>query len=276
MELCTLIAVGLLAMSQRFCDRHGYQAPEKDISVRENAPRTLREAISQLAIQAGMTYTNLRGVVCAELLVQPDPENWTEEPNIRDEVFLHLSRCHWSKIYDISEAIYTALSTSWDDDLAETFSDRLNQFFREQGIGWHMERGNVEYRGSGSFTQSVKKGREALSSTDRSRAATELGEAVRDISRRPQPDITGAIHHAMAALEATARDVTGQPKPTLGKLVGSLKLRPPLDIAVEKLWGDASDGARHVREGPAPSIADAELIVGVSGAICAYLAEAHR
>lgn len=260
-------------MPRRFSDRHGYRAPEKDISVREAAPRKLREAIGQLAKQAGMSYSDLRDVVCDVLLTQPDPDNWSEVPNIRDEVNYHLKNCEWFRVYDIAEAIHTALSTSWDDEQATAFSDRLNQFFREQGIGWRMEEGNVQYRGTESFTQAVKEGQRALSNTGRSQAANELAEAVRDISRRPQPDITGAVQHAMAALEATARDVTGQPKPPLGKLVGSLNLKPPLDAALEKLWGYASNEARHGRQDSALDAVEAELIVGVAGAVCGFLAK---
>ena len=55
-----------------------------------------------------------------------------------------------------------------------------------------------------------------LDETGLKRAANEMREALRDISRRPEPDITGAIQHAMAALEATAREATGQSNPTLG------------------------------------------------------------
>ena len=95
-----------------------------------------------------------------------------------------------------------------------------------------------------------------------------------DISRRPEPDITGAVQHAMAALEATAREVAGQPNPTLGKLVPELDLPAPLDRAVHKLWGYASEHGRHIREGQTVEHAEAELIVTVSGTLCAFLT--HR
>ena len=57
-----------------------------------------------------------------------------------------------------------------------------------------------------------------------------------DLSRRPNPDITGAIQHAMAALECIARTVCGDGSSTLGAL---LKRNPdlipkPLNEAVEK------------------------------------------
>lgn len=262
-------------MPQHFSDRHGYQAPDKDISVREDAPLELREAISQLAKQAGMGYRELRDVVCQVLLIHPDPGNWSEVPNIRDEVYGHLTDCDWFKVYDIAEAIYANLLNRRDDESGRAFSDRLNQFFRERGIGWQMEKGKVQYRGLESFTQAVKGGEQALSDTARSLAASELAEAVKDISRRPKPDVTGAVQHAMAALEATARDVTGQENPTFGRLARSLKLKPPLDTALEKLWGYASNEARHGRQDSSLDAAEAELIVGIAGSVCGFLARTN-
>ena len=79
----------------------------------------------------------------------------------------------------------------------------------------------------------------------------------------------------MAALEATAREITGQPNPTLGKLVSLLDLPAPLDQAVHKLWGYASDRGRHIREQQDVDHAEAELIVTVAGSVCAFLVQRH-
>lgn len=272
----SLIAVRSLAMHRHFSDRHGYQAPEKDISVREDAPPALRVAVCQLAAQAGMSYGDLRKLVCEVLLVQPN-SNISAEGLMRDEMFMYLESCDWFKVYDIAEAIYAHLGREYAyyfnvEDLLQAFEAKLNQFFREQGIGWQMKKGNVQYRGSEAFTKAVEGGEKALLNTGRSQAASELNEAVRDISRRP-PDITGAVQHAMAALESTARDVTGQPNPTFGQLIGSLKLKKPLGSALEKLWGYASNEARHGSEHSSLDATQAELIVGVCGAVCGFLAK---
>jgi hypothetical protein len=53
----------------------------------------------------------------------------------------------------------------------------------------------------------------------------------------------------MAALECTARDIAGQPKLSLGELIPGLNLPKPLDEALHKLWGFASQYGRHVKEG---------------------------
>ena len=43
-----------------------------------------------------------------------------------------------------------------------------------------------------------------------------MREAPPDISRRPRPDLTSVIQHAMAALESTVRSVTDEIRLTLG------------------------------------------------------------
>lgn len=70
----------------------------------------------------------------------------------------------------------------------------------------------------------------------------------------------------MAALECVARDVTGDPKATLGAIIAAkpVLIPKPLDQAVEKAWGYASQYGRHLVEGGNPSIEEAELIVGIS------------
>jgi predicted DNA binding CopG/RHH family protein len=108
------------------------------------------------------------------------------------------------------------------------------------------------------------------------RMALEIHEALHDISRRPKPDRTGAIQHAIAALECTAREVTGEPNATLGALIPKLNLPKPLDVATEKLWGFASDRTRHMREGKGVSDDEAELIVSVSCAVSAFLSKRPR
>lgn len=257
-------------MTERFSDRHGYRGAEQEITVREDAPADLRFAIPLIAQDAGISPTAMRRAICAVLLVRPDPSNWSDYPNVWDEVNGLIEDCSWFKVYDIAEALYAALALPFPDR-AETFQHRLNQCFRENGIGWQMTDGRVVYRGSEAFADTTREAAEVLAQTGRSVAATEIHEALQDISRRPTPDVTGAIQHAIAALECTARDVTSEPNLTLGRLVPRLGLAPPLDTAVEKLWGYASERARHIREGQIVATEEAELVVSVACAVCTFL-----
>jgi hypothetical protein len=77
----------------------------------------------------------------------------------------------------------------------------------------------------------------------------------------------------MAALECIARDVVGDPNATLGELLKKHPdtIPPPLDVALSKIWGFACDRARHLREDQPPRIEEAELVVGLVGAVSVYL-----
>ena len=261
-------------MTERFSDREGYRPPAAPITIREDAPPELRGAILVLAEEAGMTPDPMRDLICQVLLVRPDPNNWTEYPNIRNEVDWLVMDAPWYKVYDIAEAL-AAKVRFYGATAAANFARRLNEFLVEKGIGWELRDGRIVHRGSVAFAKSVHEAPRILDASGFQSAANEMKEALGDISRRPTPDVTGAIQHAMAALEATAREVTGQPKPTLGKLVPMLSLPAPLDQAVHKLWGYASDRGRHVRERQSVDTTEAELIVAIAGSLCAFLAQRH-
>ncbi len=261
-------------MTETFSDRYGYGLPDAEIYIREDAPEMLRGAILMIVKALGMTPTTMRDVICQVLLVAPDRSNWSDYPNVWGEVNDLMAECPWFKVYDIAEALYAKLAYR-DRNNASTFADRLNQFFRERGIGWEIQDGSIVFRGD-VFTESTGEAVTVLTETGRTGAANEIGEAIRDISRRPQPDVTGAIQHVMAALESTARDVTGRPNHTLGRLVNELELPRPLDTAVEKLWGFASDRARHIRETQAVDVAEAELVVSIACAVCTFLAKQNQ
>lgn len=189
-------------MSRRFSDRHGYTANEPEITVREDAPADLRYAVPQIAKAAGMSTKAIRDVVCQVLFVAPNDNNWSE-PNVW--IIDLLERCEWFKVYDIAEALWRSLE--YDFERQQLFQDELNRFFREKGIGWELKDSEgIVFRGSEAFSATTAEAAEVLEETGRSTAATEIREALRDISRRPVPDRSGAIHHAMAGMHGTRRD----------------------------------------------------------------------
>lgn len=255
-----------------FSSRHGYRAEPAAITVREDAPDDLRAAISQIAKNAGMSAKPIRQTICQTLLKRPDPNNWSDYPNVWNEIDDLITECPWFRVYDIAEALYDNIA-GFDPPAAADYESQLNQFFLEHGIGWEMQNGEILFRGSEVFGDTTAEAAEELANAGHTTAANEVHEALRDISRRPDPDITGAIQHVVAALECTARDVSGQPKATLGQLIPQLDLPKPLDSAVKKLWGFASDRARHLREGERVASAEAELIVSVACAVCIFLSK---
>lgn len=186
-----------------------------------------------------------------------------------------LDSCEWYEVYDVIEAIHRRLCVNGQPD---HFARELDTYFCRRGIGWQLIGGFIQTRGPESFERTVTRAHAVLTERGRPTSAREIHEALRDPSRRPEPDITGSIQHSLAALECLARDITGDSGFTLGAIIKrhpSL-LPPPLDAAVEKLWGFASEQGRHLREGRAPGHAEAELTVEVSAAVAVSLAAKHR
>ncbi|MDP2948985.1 MAG: hypothetical protein Q8P22_05560 [Chloroflexota bacterium] len=227
-----------------FSRKHGYRAKETQIRIREDAPGDFRAALLQISREAGLAPSDLRAVACRVLRKLPDPSNWSEYPNVWYEVQDLVLGCDWYRVYDIVEAIYASLEGR-HTDVAERYEQEINEYFREAGIGWQLVHGSIQTRGSEAFESSLQNAAEALTEAYPTTSG-ELHEAVRDLSRRPEPDVTGAIQHAMAALECLAREATGDSRATLGDILKRYPylLPRPLDEAVSKLWGYASETGR--------------------------------
>jgi hypothetical protein len=260
-----------------FSDRFGYQhAPAASEIIREGAPDGIRFALREIARECGINPTPMRAIVCRILLVPPDPNNWSDYPNIWLEVESLLDACEWYFVYDICEAFYAFLSQHMPNN-ALPFVQRINRAFERLSIGWRLIDGRLEYHGTEGFSEAVGSAVEMAEQSGMQTAASELHEALSDISRRPNPDTTGAVQHSLAALECVAREITGERSATLGRLVQRhLSLPSPLDAAVEKLWGFASNTGRHLEEGRAPAFEDAEFVVSTASAVCTYLVRLHR
>lgn len=265
-------------LPQRFSARHGFGPEDREITVRTEAPPRLRSAVVPIAYEAGLSPKGVRTVVCRVLRVREDADNWSDFPNIDGESRDHLDRCEWYEVYETIEGLYAELARqdrfgTHRPPLAPMFATEINKLFRQLGIGWQLEDGKVVVRGQESFEQQVHDARSALDHAGRSTASTELHEALRDLSRRPDADVTGAVQHALAAIECVARDVTGDSKATLGDILKKYPrlVPPPLDDLLKKAWGFASEQGRHLQEGRPPEFAEAELLVGIAGATCLYL-----
>lgn len=264
--------------STPFSKRQGYRGASLEITIREAAPDSLRMEVLESAVHLAFGPSALRSVVCRVLRVRPEPSNWSEYPNVWGEVEYLVYGCEWFRVYDIIEAIYAAMRESDDrrnvpDGTATKFAEKINEFLVDEGIGWQLVEGQVVTRGAEGFESVVTDAGAALAQSGRPTAAGHVHDALQALSRRPTPDSAAAIYHAMGALECVARDLTGDEKATLGEI---LKQHPdllpkPLDAALAKVWGYASNEARHVVEGRDPNRQDAELVVGLAASVATYL-----
>jgi hypothetical protein len=258
-----------------FSRRNNYTGAAKEITIREEAPEGLRVTVLETARQLGWGPSSIRDVLCSVLRVRPDQGNWSEYPNIWDEVQYLFYNCPWFKVYDFIEALHSALGqhNRRTGGEAHQFAEAVNAYFIEEGVGWQLVNGEVVTRGAEAFESVIREASTAIHESGRPTASTHLHEALQDMSRRPTADLSGAVYHAMGAMECVARDLSGNSKATLGEILKSYPglLPRPLDTALSQIWGFASNEARHVVEGRAPSREEAELLVGLCASLCTYL-----
>jgi hypothetical protein len=248
-------------MTDTFSRRFGVRpAPTK--LIRDEAPRKMRSAL--VALLAGCGVDLLPARDCLYQVLREVMPTWMED--IPKWTFLDgaLQKAAWYEVFDFIETLCREIK---DLELEEN----INKLFDDYGIGWKVHFGQIETRGDELFEQSVSNAREGLKRAGRDTAASELNEAMADLSRRPEADARGAIIRSVGALEALAKDLKQDPNAKLGHLVRQIGLPKPLDGAAAQLWGYASDQARHVTEGHSPSRAEAALVVQICAAFISYL-----
>ena len=257
----------------RFSDRHGFLPEDTEIVIKHAAPLDLREYIIKLAYECGLSPKKVRTLVCNLLRKREDRNNWTDVPNIDDEIHGIVSSCEWYEVYDIIEVIYSGLKKLKNSQFVNQFEVETNKYFYRKGIGWQLINGKVEGRGSKGFEHTIKESKIALKKAQFITSTNEIHQAIIDLSHRPNPDLTGSIQHSIACLECVLREITGKRNPTLGKILSKHPdlLPTPLIDALKKIWGFSSEQGRHLREGREPSYEEAEFIVAISAAMATYL-----
>ena len=251
-----------------FSKRIGIRQVAANIVVRNDAPIELRGFLYLMMKEYMRSLKKIRDVVCKTINEAPDPNNWGQNDFMDSEIQSLIDSCKWYRIYDIIENFYKEL----DQSNRTAFENKINDFFYEKGIGWKVEKGTIVSRGDDFFEEALNSGIEALEKKGLKTSKKEISEAISDLSRRPNPDITGAVQHGLAALECVCREITGS-NDTLGKLINdnSDLIPKPLDTAVVKMYGYASEQGRHLHEGREPSYDEAFLLVHISASLCTYL-----
>lgn len=252
---------------EKFSKRFGHTSVEKEITTRDEAPLGLRHFVIQVLYDLGCEAKFVREIVCRVLRVAPDvQQNWGED-NIKYEVYDWVENCEWFYIYNIIEKFHEKISRK------KEYEEEVNDYFKMNGIGWKLEGGQIKFRGDQSFEVDLRKAETVLAAGNLHTAKNEIREAITDLSRRPTPDITGAIQHGVACLECVAREITGNTSQTLGDVIKRNRtiVPPPLDVVIEKIWGFSSEQGRHLKENGEPNYEEAELMVGLSASISTYL-----
>lgn len=257
-------------MEELFSKRNGFAIKTHDIVIRYGAPSDMRGYLFLIMQDYGYGYKKLRDVVCRATMQSPDPNNWGENDFMKNEIDNLIQSCDWPLVYDLIETFYSKIK----DSERKRFSNEINAYFLANGIGWKFENGKIEYRGDDLFEDSLQQAKDHLLLKNMPVSSRELKEAIHDLGKRPNADITGAVQHSLAALECVCREITRE-KDTLGSLINKHPyiVPKPLDEVISKIWGYASNNGRHLKEGNAPNFAETELLVHLSASICLYLSK---
>ena len=194
-----------------FSKRYGYKSEPKEIEIREDAPIELRNFVILTLYNLEYKPSFIRDVIC-QILKVFHQGNWTEFPNIDYEIKDLINNCSWFKVYDMIEVLYQRI----DKKHKQEFEEEINDYFTVNGIGWQLIDGLINYRGDEVFENNLKKAEGILENSGLHTSSNEIKQAVNDLSKRPTPDITGSTQHSLAALECTAREISGDKKVTLG------------------------------------------------------------
>jgi len=267
--LMTIIIYFSTMEKEIFSKRIGIHQEMANIVIRNDAPAELRSFLLLIIKDYIKSLKQIRAIVCKTINEAPDPSNWGENNFMDSEIQVHLDNCKWFRIYDVIENFYKEI----DSIKQISFENKINEFFYEKGIGWKLEQGTIVSRGDDYFERALDETKTILNEKGLATSKNEITEAIADLSRRPIPEITGAVQHALAALECVCRELTGS-NDTLGKLIKNYTdlVPKPLDVAIDKMFGYASEHGRHLHEGSEPSYDEAFLLVHISASLCTYLA----
>ncbi len=203
-----------------------------------------------------------------------------------DSVRSAINTCHWSRVYDIVEAIYRFLKLReeapetehlFPQGLALLFEGEINEYFAYAEIGWQLRNGVIKTRGDETFEGTVNTAVSVLEQDEKPTAAGHIRFAISALSTRPKPNTSGAVAQATSAVECVLGEITGEAM-TLGKYLDRYSglFHPALRKSLDGIYGYASDqGARHGKEGTEPTREEAEFIVATCAAVCTLLDRKH-
>ena len=251
-----------------FSERNNLRTTNIPIVIRNDALDDFKVWLIGLAKRVNISVDTILHIVCQKTFKGEDG-NWGEQYK-ENEAKDKLRDALWYYVYDVAEAFYDSIPNS---NKKQEYESELNTYFQTNGYGWKFENGQILFRGSEIEEQAFTNAVQSLSTNQT--AQSELKLALDDLSKRPTADTTGAVHHAMAAVECLCRDKFNAQSQTLGAIIQrnrSAFVRP-IDDILEKLWGFASNHARHVQTGGAASEEDAELVLNLCSSLITYLSK---
>jgi hypothetical protein len=176
--------------------------------------------------------------------------------------------CGWYEVYDFLEFVLKL-------DLADQLSAALNKVLERELAGFrYVSEAFVPV----TDEQEIESIEQALNSGPFAGVAAHLRSALDHLGRKPDPDYRNSIKESISAVESMAKELTSNPKASLGDALSVLEskemLHPALKRSLSALYGYTSDeeGIRHgMLEVPSISAADAKFMLVACSAFINYL-----
>jgi hypothetical protein len=174
----------------------------------------------------------------------------------------------WFEVYDFIEFV-----AGYYDN--KELSEALNQILERELAGFRLISGSVAPVTAKEEVEAVK---EAIEDIRYKGTVTHLRQALNHLSNRKKPDYRNSIKESICAVESLARELTKNPKATLGDALQLLektdRLHPALKRGLSALYGYTSDeqGIRHAMlEEPDLTATDATFFLVSCSAFINYL-----
>ena len=251
-----------------FSERNNLRTTNIPIVIRNDAEYSFRMWLISLAKLVGLNVRTILNIIC-QCTYQGEDGNWGDEFR-ENEAKEKLGNTAWYYVYDVVESLYNCIANA---SKKQEYESEINAYFQTNVDGWKFENVQVLFRGNEIEEQAFTNAVQSLSTNQT--AQSELKLALDDLSKRPIADTTGTVQHAMAAMECFCRQKFGGTTSTLGDIIQNNRssFTPPLDKALEKLWGFASNHGRHVRNGGAATEEEAEFVLNMCSSLILYLSK---
>ena len=199
-----------------FSDRHGLRPNEPLIY--DAAPEGLRYGLREVLHELGFERpTQQRGVMCRAMRIRPDPNNWSDYPNVEIEVNDLISVTPWYRFFDMLERIPRFLG---DEVSPGDYIDLMNQLFADERLGYRFAGQQIERVGTDEFDEAVTVALDSLQEDRMSEPRRQFVRACEFRNDRP-PDWSNAIKEAVNSVEGAMQIIYNRPGVSLTTIISN-------------------------------------------------------
>ena len=241
--------------------------------VYDSAPDSVRYGIREVLTVLGYRRPKeQRQVLCQALRVPPNPGNWSDFPNVDDEVVELLTTTSWYKLFDSLERIPLYLQSH---DVAIYF-EKINTLLADEMVGYRFESTRLVRVGTAEFQNAIVAARTALQDERFAEPRRQFDRAYEFRNNFP-PDWPNAIKEAVNSVEGVLQVIYDRPSVALPTIVSD-NLPSDLPGGIKRLFGSlysqgsGTVGARHASiGGNDPTGPRAELAIHLAAALHAFV-----